>query len=336
MKIFSWLTLLLLLLYPAWLYGVEVMQLEPYKRQYSLLGISRPEATLILSAEVAGKVEEVLVDVGDTIGDDGVAAELDTTFINLDFEKNKIEQQETTRRLELEKKTTLRYQNLVDTNSAALAQYDEALARADILEIQLTGLQNEESRLREKLRRHRLTAPPGWTVIRRLVEPGQYLNQGQALAELGNFNMVVVSYLLTVAELDLLRKRDSLTLSFPERDLVVDATVYRVSPDVDEVSRKIVVELLVSPSRSGESVLRRGGLRAELTLEGRRENNVYLVPVASLNKKYEAYWLTTAVGKEIKVVVVGRVEGSGKAIISGAELSDRESYRVHPGDAAGN
>jgi RND family efflux transporter MFP subunit len=336
MKFFYWMIIFALLLQPACLYGLEVIQLEPYTRQYFLAGLSRPEATLTLSAELGGKVEEVLVDVGDTIGPGGVVAQLDSTFISLDYEKNLIEQQATIRQLELENKTTLRYQNLIDKNSAALAQYDEARARADVLEIRLKGLQNEEIRLKEQLHRHSLTAPPGWTVIQRLVEPGQYINQGQAIAELGNFNMVVVSYLLTVAELDLLRKTEPLTLYLPERDLVVDAIVYRISPDVDRESRKIAVDLLVSPSHSGESMVLRGGLRAELTLIGRQEHNVYLVPVAAIKSKYEANWLTTAAGEEVRVIVVGRVEASGKAIISGAELSEQELYRINSCDAARN
>ncbi|MEE4241782.1 MAG: efflux RND transporter periplasmic adaptor subunit [Desulfopila sp.] len=308
--------------------------MQPYTREYAFTAISRPKTTLTLSAEVGGRVENVFVDVGGSVADDGMVVRIDPTFVKLDLEKNRIEQQETLRRLELEKLTTLRYRNLIDQNSAALAQYDEALARADVLEIRLQSLKNEEVRLEERLRRHNLSAPPGWKVIRRLVEVGQYVSQGQAVMELGDFTDLVVSFLFTVEELDLLERSIPLTLYFPERDMALKAKIYRVSPDMDRDTRKIAVDLLVSPSGSKERDLFRGGLRAELVMQGREEEGLYLVPDSSLKSRYEAHWLTTLAGREVKVLVIGRVEGSGKAIVTGEGLDIEESYQVRA--TAGN
>jgi RND family efflux transporter MFP subunit len=330
MKVLSCIAMLSLLFPTLSLYGQELIELQPYTRQYTLTGISSPRTTLKVSAEVGGRVEDVLVDVGDSVTGNGLVAQLDTTFINLDREKNSIEQQLTRRQLDLERKTSSRYQSLITQNSAAQATYDEAQARADVLELRLRSLENERIRLDEQLQRHALTGPPGWLVIERFAEPGQYLSQGQAVAELGDFETVIVTYLLTIEELDLLGKTDPLTLFFPERDLVVDAAVYRVSPDVDKKSRKIVVDLLVRPTGLPGKSRFRGGLRAELSIVGQEESDIYQVPASALRSKYEASWLTTAAGREIRVIVLGRSDDHKHAIISGDQLSRRERYRLHP------
>lgn len=294
------------------------------------MGFTNPKATMTVSSEIEGRVKSVFVDRGDVVGEGGTVAQLDTTFVILDLKKNTLTQRQVWHRLELEKKTLERYTALITNNSTAQVTYDKARVQADVLALELRNLKNEETRLREVLQRHTLRGPKGWLVIDRLVEPGEYLNKGTFVALLGNFAEVIVTYSLTIEEIGLLEAMDSIRLILPEVGREIDATIYRISPDIDQQTRKTSVDLLLDAAVLSDTNQLRGGLRAQLKIIGKEEKNAFLVPVGALKNRYESHWLTAKNGKEVKVVVLGWNEGGEFAIIAGDGLAAKESYLVNP------
>ncbi len=306
------------------------MKLRPYNREFALIGITSPRATVSVSSEFTGKLVDVSVDVGDVVAADGRIALLDTTFVALEIEKNSLAQRETERQLELEKKNLTRYTTLITKNSTAQATYDETAVRTDVLELQLKSLKNEESTLRQKLRRHTLHGPVGWRVMERYAEPGQNISQGEPVVLLGNFNDLIISYFLSTEELEIVQEKEALKVQIPEIDSVVTAQLFRISPDIDVKSRKRRVELLIAGTDVKNNGLPGGGLRGQLTLSAKPEEGLFLVPRKSLKSRYEAHWLTQADGKEVKVIVVGSTEDGDAAVISGSSLSLEQDYRLRP------
>ena len=137
----------------------DLVKLRPYVRQISFTGFTRPVQELSIAAEINGKCTAVLVDVGNSVGDGGVVAEIDATFVRLDLEKNKLAQKQTGLQLVLANKTLARFQKLINKKSTAQATYDETVLSAEELEVTLKILKNEEKRLAEQLKRHTLYAP---------------------------------------------------------------------------------------------------------------------------------------------------------------------------------
>jgi len=328
-KIFIFTGLLILLLSSS-VTGEEIVQLRPYNREYSLMGVTSPKATVSISSEFAGKLADLKVDVGDAVAADGKVALLDTTFVLLELEQNSLAQQETRRQLELENKNLKRYTTLITKNSTAQATYDETVAKTDLLELQLRSLINEENTLRQKLRRHTLLGPAGWLVMERYAEPGQNVSQGEPVLLLGNFEELVVSYYLSIEELRITRKTDQLTVQLPEINHSATASIFRVSPDIDAKARKRRVDLLIDGAGLKNMGLLGGGLRAQLILKAKAEAGLYLAPKKSLKSRYEAHWLTQADGKEVKVIVVGNSEDGKEAVISGKDIGPEQVYLLNP------
>jgi len=307
----------------------DTFKLQPYKRDISLVGFTGPRSTQVLSSEIGGKLEQVFVDMGDVVPPDGRVAILDDTFIQLEIEQNSILQQQLERELLLEKKTLARYEKLITRNSTAQSTFDEAQLRADVLDIKLKSLENEKRTLQEKLIRHTLRGTPGWRVIDRFAESGEYLRQGEPLVSLGDFAQPLVSFLLSIEELNLLRDMKDVELELPEIKKGVPAQIHRISPDIDLKSRKVRVDIALRPVEAGAQNLLRGGLRAKLTIKGKIEPDQYIVPTSSLTSRYQASWLTASTGDTVQVIVVGRVNPSD-TIVSGGSLSQDQQYLTEP------
>ncbi len=308
----------------------ELVELRPYVRQISFTGFTRPIKELTVAAEIDGKYTSVVVDVGDRVEAAGVVAQIDSTFVELDITKNRIDQKRTERQLALERKTLARFENLINQKSTAQATYDEAVLRAEVLELTLRSLKNEEQRLRERLARHTLYGPVGWQVIERFIEPGEFIRQGEPVLKLGDFNSLVIPFLFTFEELRLLREMDALQLYIPDLERWVDAVIYRIAPDFDQTKRKIAVDLMIERNVVQTTANLRGGLRTRLMLKGKTEENSYRVPYSALISRYEAHWLLTPEGEQRKVILLGRSEDGKEAIINGNSLSKNDVFVAYP------
>lgn len=321
--------LTLILLLPSAPHAQDLVELRPYSRQLYFTGFTRPVNEMILSSEVSGKCREILLDVGDTVRSPDVV-KIDDTFIRLDLQQNGIEQKKTLRQLKLEEKTLARFTNLMQNNSTAQANFDEAAFNADNLRLNLQSLKAGEIRLKEKLARHTLQAPVGWQVIERYIEPGEYIRQGEPLLKLGDFNQLVVPFLLTYEELDLLKDIDKIHLNLPDLNTSVLSKIYRIAPDYNEQQKKIRVELITLEPTKSTKAQWRGGLRAKLKIRGKTEPDTYIVPFTSLISRYDANWVIHENGTQVKVILLGKSATGNEAIITGENLSPGDRILSSP------
>ena len=316
---------------PAW--AEELATLRPYARQISFTGFTRPIQELTLAAEISGKYTAVPLDVGDVVGAGGVVAEIDATFVRLALQKNNIAQQQTGLQLVLAKKNLARFQSLIDKKSTAQATYDETVLNAEILERALLNLKNEQENLTEQLQRHTLHAPVGWSVIARHVEPGEYVRQGEPILKLGNFQSLLIPFFFTYEELSLVRDMAGLTVFLPDLGCEVAAEIYRVAPDFDEKSRKIGVELRIVDKDMAANPALRGGIRVILTIEGKTERNSFLITANALVSRYDAHWLISPDGKQLKVVLLGMTEDGKDAIVNSSVFTPGDQFIINPGSS---
>ncbi|MCU7923984.1 MAG: HlyD family efflux transporter periplasmic adaptor subunit [Candidatus Thiodiazotropha sp. (ex Dulcina madagascariensis)] len=266
-------------------------------------GFTRARTRLVLSAEEAGRIERVNADVGDRIAPDQPFACQDETFINLELRTNQAEREALEVDMAYYRKEVARYRQLLKQNSSSESQLDAAQRNLDKTRTQLDALAIAAQTLRERKQRLCINAPAGWLVIKRFVEPGEWVNTGEPAVEVGDYSRLVAPFALSVVEYQaLIAPREGLKVRLPELQIEVPASLLRVSPAFDEVSRKIHLELeiadgLVSP---------RGGLRVELGLDIPLRTGAVLVPQRALRQRYEQYWLKRPDGEEIRVVYLGR------------------------------
>ncbi|GEM_PF-257726 len=300
--------------------STETFAVREAARTATLTAFTRARSTMTLVSEVSARVERVRADVGDTLGKGGVFAQLDNTFIRLDLEKNRADQKRLKSDVLFYGRERERYGNLVKSRTAAQSTLDSHERDHDMALQQLKGLQIEERRLEEQLSRHTLRGPEGWKVIERSIEPGEWVNTGEKVAELGRYDVLLVPFALSSTEFAALKALgDSVPLNLPDTGGSVQALLERVSPGFDPETRKINVDLQIS---SGNLPFR-GGVRTELVLDLPDPGGSVLVPSSALLKAYEEYFLVTPDGNRVRVVMLGSAPGG---------LMRVTSPDVRPGD----
>lgn len=296
---------------------------RPAEREITLTGFTRPRATLAVVAETSGRVLEVTSDIGDTVGDAGLFARLDPTFIQLELEANQVEQSRLRARIDYDQREAERYRTLTDKGSASRSRLDTVEHTLRDNRFALRALAVTEKTLEERLARTHVTVPAGWRIVDRRVEPGQWGSIGEVLAKAADFRALLVPFALAPAQYAALeRLGDSLGLWLPDLGREVTAEVYRVNPDFDPETRKIEVHLRIT----GPLPERRGGLRTQLRLPIPQGGNTVLLPKKAVESSYEEHWVTRADGRRIRVVLLGNGAGSDKNLLRVS------SPRIQPGD----
>ncbi|MDY6953632.1 MAG: efflux RND transporter periplasmic adaptor subunit [Thermodesulfobacteriota bacterium] len=301
----------------------ETVAARPAARQVTLTGYTRARHTMDIVSEEAGRCFEVAADVGDTIGAEGVFCVLDTTFVDIAIDRNRIDQKQVENRIAYEIKEVRRFEELVGRDSAAQSTLDAHQNRLDQSRFELEALENEEENLKERQARHTSKIPSGWTITERAVEPGQWVSAGAYLGKAGDFRKLLVPFSLSPEEYSAVRRlQGRAKLRFPDEGdegVTLEAEIERISPAFDPETRKISVDLSVQKGLSHM----RGGLRAVLTLKVPDGSGTVLVPTSALSERYEALWLTRESGEQVRVVLLDH----------GAQNTSRvRSEEVKPGD----
>jgi RND family efflux transporter MFP subunit len=256
-------------------------------------------------SEEAGRCVKAFADVGEEIKKDGVFALLDTTFIDLSLRKNRVEQERLRNLIAYNTKEVRRYEELVERETAAQSTLDSLQNKLDQAQFQIQTLQVQRAELKERQRRHKIKVPPGWSIIERTVEPGEWVSMGSSLGKAGDFRSLIVPFSMSPEEYSALKRlKGEVELLLPDLDekpLAVKASPERISPAFDPETRKINVELVVA----GNLPERRGGLRTELSLEIPDPSGAVLVPSSAVAERYEEFWLTRVNGDRVRVFFLG-------------------------------
>lgn len=295
-------------------------------RTVTLTGFTRARTSYALVSEEEGRCAEVLADIGDVIGEDGVFARLDTTFILLDVESNRADQARLGGEVSFHTKEMERYEDLVRRDTAAQSTLDAHVRDRQTAVQQLRALQVAGRRLAERLERHTLSAPPGWRVKSRNVEQGEWITKGQTVAEVANYQVLLVPYALSLTELDGLQSVEGgPVLRLPELGKEARASILRVAPGFDPETRKINVDLVIE---QGDFDFR-GGIRTELTVGLPDPGGAVTVPESALVRAYEDYFLVRPGGVRVKVLLLGSAPEGGRRV-SSDEVAPGDEFLVSP------
>ena len=298
----------------------EMISAQPSRIEKVINGFTRARTKMKVVSEVSARCLAVLADVGQETPPDGVFARLDDTFIRLEHQANLAEQNRIKARLDYWQKEALRYRRLVKTKSESQSRLDSLETDLQQARLQLKSLQIQGDILAERLKRHEVRAPAGWRVISRSVEPGQWVATGEVLAELGNYNTLLVPLALSPPELQALEAMPGpYELKAPYQHRTLKARLERINPAFDPVTRKTKLELAVD---SGLAQMR-GGVQVELRLILPDPSGAVLVPAEALQSRYQEKWLTKKDGSQVQAVDLGPGPGGLRRVVS---------PQVRPGD----
>lgn len=306
--------------------STETFVAKAATRRSTLTGFTRARNSMTLVTEESGRVRKVVAEVGDTLGEGGLFAQLDTTFIHLDLKGNRADQQRLKSDLEYNKKEMKRYETLVKNRNAAQSTLDSNVRAHQSALQQLRAKQIEERVLMERLERFSLIGPPGWKVVTRYIEPGEWITTGAKVAELGRYDVLLVPFALTSGEYRALKQvGETVPLRLTDLNRDIQARVARVSPGFDPQTRKINVDLEIT---EGDFEFR-GGLRTELVVDLPDPGGAVVVPRTALVKAYEEYFLMTPERERVRVVLLGSGPG-GTRRVSGADVRPGDRFLLEP------
>ena len=308
--------------------SASVAVAEPAVREIVLSGFTRARAELPLVAETPGRVEQVNRDIGATIGEGGLFATLDDTFISLELEEVTVQQDRLHAQIEYDQREVERYTKLARNNNASASQLDTLEQTLRDNRHELRVLEVKQRVLAERLVRTRIRAPAGWQVTGRSVEPGQWVKDGETVGAAADFSTLIVPFALTPEQYTALTTAsDSISLHLPDLEREVAATIYRTNPRFDPDTRKIAVDLQIQD----EIEPRRGGLRTQLSLQLPERTGAVMLPPQAVERSYDELWVTREDGERLRVMLLGNGEGPGgdRLRVSSPAIEPGQRFRLN-------
>ncbi len=152
---------------------------------YSATVLSRDDANL--SAELAGRITWV-AEVGDRIQSGEPVAKLDDVFIKQQvIEEQSIIQSEKAK-FDLHTKEVKRFSELLEHNNVARSQLDQAISDQAVARSNMASARARLSQAEERLKRTRIAAPFDGVVSERLLQNGEWANNGSTVVRLVSAN----------------------------------------------------------------------------------------------------------------------------------------------------
>jgi hypothetical protein len=322
------LTLLIIFFLNIYFVEAEVASKELFVAQTAvleteLIGFTRSRHIMDLISKESAFCQKVYADIGDVLGEEGVFVRLETIFIDLQIEKNKIMQELLTTRINYLKKEHQRYRNLLRTKNIDESSLDRVEKDFNEARQELKLHQTEEINLKERLKDHTIKAKPGWYITAREVEPGEWIRAGQKIGQAADYSTLLIPFSLSPEELRALKsKAETISLFFPdfsEQGARVNASIEKISPRFDPETRKTKVDLEVNSAK----LKPRGGLRAVLSLVLTDPSGAVMVPESALISSYGEYKIVRETGEIVSVLLLGKgTQGNFRV----------KSSKVQPGD----
>ncbi len=293
-----------------------------------LRGYTRARWRRFLTCEEPGRCLEVRSEIGDVIGTEGLFAQIDTTFINLELEANRAAAECLENQMAYWHREVKRYRKLSGSKAVSETRVQELELKYDQARLGLAELKVKAVVLKERRRRCRIKAPTGWHLLVRKVEPGEWLTRGRIVGQVGDYRTLLVPFSLTVEQYEWLKREPGvLSLVLPsvvagQPSLKVPANVLHVSPAFDQKTRKITVELEIS----GGLPEMRGGISLELAIDLPEAGGVVEIPGTAVIERYGAFWLVRANGEEVKIVKLGQA-ANGNLRVVGDQVKAGDRFR---------
>lgn len=269
---------------PAPLTAVSVRTLTReagYSVPRSFVGQVEPRKTVALSFELAGRLDAVLVDEGDTVTEGQLIARQDIDLLQADRNRQQASREAVEAQLVFALQTVERSEALRDRGFASQERLDQAMATRDELNARISEIDATISSIDIQLQKAELFAPFDGRITRRVLDGGEAVGAGQVLIE--------------VVETGVPQIRVGLPLSIDESALetaqirvngaTYSATLASFRPDIDPVTRTRTA--LFDISTNSALAL---GQTARLELQTEVTEDGTWVPLRSLKEGDKGQW----------------------------------------------
>ena len=224
-----------------------------------------------VAAEVAGIVEAVKVEDGQRVKTGQPLIELRTDLLTKRLEATRSSHQQVLAELKIAEIELGRKEKLFEKGSISEQSYDDNRFRARALERRANSLNAEVERIELEIRKAVIRAPFDGLVIRRRVDRGEWLAEGQTVAVLARDDLIDVMVEVPESYIRQVRPGGRVRVTIGGTDL--DGTVTAVIPRGDVATRNFPVKIRAVNSQSFIE-----GMSAFVRLPTAASRNAFIVP----------------------------------------------------------
>ncbi len=219
---------------------------------YSATVISRDDANL--SGEISGHIIWV-ADVGDTLKKGDLVAKLDDIFIKQQVIEEQATIQSEQAKFDFHTKEVERFQKLVRNNNIAQNQLDQAISDQAVARSSIASAKSRLVQAQERLKRTSIVAPFDGVVSERLLQAGEWADDGATILRLVSTNNLEIQTHIPASALQFIAIGTS--LNYTNGKLVREGKVRTLVPVGGDVSRLYELRITASDkSLSAGNLLR--------------------------------------------------------------------------------
>ena len=269
-----------------------------------------------LAAERAGRVIELLADKGQSVEADQVLLRLDGRLWEAARQRAEIEERDASRDLK-------RWKELEKTGAVSGSEFESIQRRQESAKIALGEAE-------VMLSQCEVRSPFAGVIVARLVEVGDYANEGQAVLRVIRLDQVKLTFDVPEQDIGSLRtgQKKTFTLAvLPGREFTGEITF--VSSQAERESNSFPVELTVE---NADRALK-AGMIAQVALVRREREGAVVVPLAAIvPRKGEHYLFAVENGHAIrKRIQIAALMGHEAVLESGVGEGDQIVVEGHRG-----
>jgi len=314
----------------------RMSELAPFN-WYTGTVISREQARL--AAEVSGRLLWV-AEIGTRVGKDDVVARIDAALIREELAERQADVSRIEARLVFLRQESSRLQRLAKQNNAAQSQLEKMLSDQASARSELKAAQARERRTAEQLERTSLRAPFSGVVTERLLQPGEWADDGATVVTMTDPDLLEVQSWVSVFALPFIQPQQTLQLEIQGRRYT--GKVRTLVPVSDMRSR--LYELRVSLPGQQWHV----GTSVRIAVPGAQARQVLAVPRDALvirrgsislykvdsNGNARRVEVTTGIASGDYIEVRGDLEPGDRVVVRGGErLRDGQAVSILKQDA---
>ena len=267
-------------------------------------------------AERAGRVVELLADKGDRVEEGRALLRVDDRLWAAALRRAEIELRDAERDLK-------RWKELEKTGAVSASEYEGVRRRQESAEI----ARDEAATM---LSQCEVRSPFSGTVVDRMVEVGDYANEGQAVFRVVRLDRVKVAFDVpeqAIAELQAGRKMAFALTALPGREFEGEVTFVssRAAPESNSFAAELEAD-------NADGTLK-AGMIAQVSLARREREGAVVVPLAAIvPRKGEHYVFTAENGRAVrKRVLIASWSGHEAVLESGLAAGERVVVEGHRG-----
>lgn len=284
---------------------IQVVAVPELADAFTLPAVIAPNRVVTVSAEVAGRIERLPLEEGDKVGAGDLLVQLNQDLIEPQFRSAQAQYQRDQIAFE-------RMQALVRDDATSRQDLDDATNKLAASKAAL-----EEARAR--LDRTRIVAPARGVLNKLLVEEGEYVQAGTAVAEV--VEMATVKVTVSVPERDAgffcVGGTAEVLVGVKGRESVLTGTITYINELADPQTRSTPMEITL---RNPEGLLRSGQIvKARLTR--RVIEDAVMIPLSAVIPMESGYAVYVANDSQAQRhdVEIGLIRGDSVQILDGLE-----------------